>query len=311
MPSPSRSTALLAGCLAAAACELQEVSLTTPEDVIVAEVYLQAADEGSRATALLHRTLTGSGATKEVAGAEIRIFPEAGEPVLFSPSVESNCLVGGEPLRSCYVSGTLDETRFGPGRSIALVIDLPDGGRLTGSTTVPGDFQLLRPSVDGTHIASDNCSLPPGQTLEVLWSSSKGTWAYVSETLIFGLRAALGPRGIRVDEDPLLLLGLSISARDTTIVFPSEFGVFDRFEENRELLLALQDGLPSGTVASVVVSATDRNYVNWVRGGDFNPSGQVRIPSLHGDGTGVFASFVRKRFFVEVAPPAPDRPPCQ
>ena len=49
-----------------------------------------------------------------------------------------------------------------------------------------------------------------------------------------------------------------------------------------------------------MISATDRNYVNWVRGGNFNPSGQVRVPTIRGDGTGVFASTVTRTFEVVV-----------
>ena len=92
------------------------------------------------------------------------------------------------------------------------------------------------------------------------------------------------------------LLGLSITANDTTIVFPAEFGVFDRFDLDQDIATALQEGLPAGTVAPVTIAATDRNYVNWARGGNFNPSGQVRVPSIQGDGTGVFGTFVVRGF---------------
>jgi hypothetical protein len=51
-----------------------------------------------------------------------------------------------------------------------------------------------------------------------------------------------------------------------------------------------------------MISATDRNYVNWVRGGNFNPSGVVRVPSVGGDGIGVFASTVTRTFEVVVNP---------
>jgi hypothetical protein len=34
--------------------------------------------------------------------------------------------------------------------------------------------------------------------------------------------------------------------------------------------------------------------VNWVRGGSFNPSGTVRVPSISGGGTGVFGSLVTR-----------------
>ena len=111
-------------------------------------------------------------------------------------------------------------------------------------------------------------------------------------------------------ENPLYLLGLSISDQDTTIVFPSEFGVFNRFELDQAVAVRLQQGLPPATVAEVTITAVDRNFVNWARGGNFNPSGQVRVPSLDGDGTGVFAATVKRRFVVisesqAAAPPCP------
>jgi hypothetical protein len=120
----------------------------------------------------------------------------------------------------------------------------------------------------------------------------------VNETSISGLPEALEPEGIVVEEDPLNLLGLSISDQDTTIVFPSEFGIFDRFDLNQDLASRLQDGLPPSTTAKVSITAVEGNYVNWARGGNFNPSGQVRVPSLRGDGTGVFAATVNRRFVV-------------
>jgi hypothetical protein len=108
------------------------------------------------------------------------------------------------------------------------------------------------------------------------------------------LRAALAPQGIVVEEDSVALLGLAVSEADTTIVFPQEFGVFNRFDLQQEVALALQEGLPLGSQGVVAIAALDRNYVNWVRGGNFNPSGAVRISSLRGDGIGVLASAVRR-----------------
>jgi hypothetical protein len=100
----------------------------------------------------------------------------------------------------------------------------------------------------------------------------------------------------------LYLLGLASSASDTTIVFPSEFGLLERFSVDRELLVALQGGLPRGTRAQVSIAAVERNYTNWARGGTFNPSGQVRIPSLRGDGTGFFGATVLRTLTVVVPP---------
>jgi hypothetical protein len=111
----------------------------------------------------------------------------------------------------------------------------------------------------------------------------------VAETIIVGLGPLFEPMDVEV-EDPLSLLGLALSAEDTTVVFPSEFGIFERADLDREVALLLQEGLPAGTRAVVTVAAVDRNYVNWARGGNFNPSGQVRVPSVEGDGTGFFGS---------------------
>ena len=152
--------------------------------------------------------------------------------------------------------------------------------------------------------------MEPDTPLEVRWTRSAGAWAYVNETSINGLPAALAPENIEVEEDPLYLLGLSISASDTTVVFPSEFGVFDRFDLEQDLALRLQRGLPGGTDAQVTIAAVERNYVNWVRGGNFNPSGQVRVSSLRGDGSGVFGAAVLRRFSVVAESPPSVRPDC-
>jgi hypothetical protein len=50
----------------------------------------------------------------------------------------------------------------------------------------------------------------------------------------------------------------------------------------------------------LTVAAVDRNYVNGVRGGSFNPSGRVRVSSVTGDGEGVFGSLVPLTLEVEV-----------
>jgi hypothetical protein len=124
----------------------------------------------------------------------------------------------------------------------------------------------------------------------------------VAETEISGLGPALAPEGIVVEDDPLALVGIAVGADDTDIVFPTEFGIFDRFDLDRDLAVRLQRGLPDETGARISVNAVDRNYVNWIRGGNFNPSGQVRIPSVQGDGTGFFGSSVTRWFDVAVSP---------
>jgi hypothetical protein len=46
----------------------------------------------------------------------------------------------------------------------------------------------------------------------------------------------------------------------------------------------------------VAITAVERNFVNWVRGGSFNPSGTVRVSSIVGDGSGVFGAASTRRF---------------
>tara|TARA_B100001179_G_scaffold48327_1_gene32383 strand:+ start:165 stop:797 length:633 start_codon:yes stop_codon:yes gene_type:complete len=187
--------------------------------------------------------------------------------------------------------------KFQPGEQLELTIELSDGRTLRSATTIPGEFTLTGIE-DGSR-----CLLPVDTPLTVQWSRSNDTWAYISETLIVGLENSLSGAVASVNEaDSLWLLGLSLSASDTTIVFPTEFGIFQRFDLDAEIAAQLQKGLTPGTQASVTVTAANRNYANWARGGNFNPSGRVSIPSVTGDGTGVFGASVTRTFEMVVNP---------
>jgi hypothetical protein len=191
-------------------------------------------------------------------------------------------------------------TNITPGETYSLRITLADGGVMTGTTHVPATFRVLRPAVT-------QCSLPANDTLRLVWTTSPGSWVYAAETNLRGLRSHV-PDPNKID-DPLRLFGLSASAQDTTILFPTEFGVFERFDPDlTDVLASIQGGLPAGIVADIVIAAADRNYVNWERGGDFNPSGIIRIPSVRGAGTGEFASLVPRTFQIRVA--STFFPPC-
>ena len=292
-------TIVTVAALGAGGCSLQEITIVDVEDVVVAEVQVQIGEGGDRVTAFLHRTVGGLGdGFHPVPGAQIVISRDGGASVELAETSLERCVStmpeGG--TGSCYWMAPAASVGFGPGDHLRLRIDLPSGGALTSSTIVPGDFAVLE-IAEGAQ-----CLLPPSMPFTVRWTGSEGTWAYVNETLIMGLKSAFLPLGIEAESDTLELVGLSISASDTTIVFPSEFGIFDRFELDQDLARSLQEGLPPGIRAPVTISATDRNFVNWARGGSFNPSGQVRVPSVHGDGTGVFASSVTRTFEVVVNP---------
>ena len=58
-------------------------------------------------------------------------------------------------------------------------------------------------------------------------------------------------------------------------------------------------GLPGGASADVVIAALDRNWANWIREGRANINGVVLIPSVFGDGTGMFGTAVRWKVSVE------------
>ncbi len=290
--------------LAASACELEEVTVIDFVDIVVAEVYVTLGDAPAehRVRALLHGTAAGGTPDGETFDeALVRITRADGFTIDLALDLITECVdsVPAGASGSCFVDGG-QAAGLAPGDALALSVGLADGRTLLAASRIPGDFQL-----DGI---SASCRLVPESLLPLSWSRSDGAWAYVNETSISGLRAALAPEGIDVEDDPLYLLGLSISAADTTVVFPSEFGVFDRFDLNQDLALRLQQGLPEGTDALVSVTAVERNYTNWVRGGNFNPSGQVRVASVRGGGTGVFGAAVVREFSV-ISSATPGGPP--
>ncbi len=282
-------------------CELRQVTLAEPEDVVVAEVVLQAG--APTQLAWLHRTL-GTGDSLAVPGATVRMTGPGGAVVAFGPAsgrvcVDSSAAFAPDTTGSCYAAATAPADVV-PGGTYTLTIATADGRHLTGTTTVPGAFRLAQPaSVAGA--GGRSCVLAPGTLLPITWTRSSGAWVYVSETRMSHVRRALDPNA--PNDRAMDLQGFSISAADTTIVFPSEFGLFDRADSaDAPVLLALQKGLPAGVSATVVVAAADRNFVDWVRRGAFNPSGAVQIPSIEGDGTGVFGSLVPVRFDLTSSP---------
>lgn len=286
--------ALLLAAAAATGCELQEVTFAPTTDVVIAEVILHA---GSRhQTAYLHRTSTRD-RDGRVFGVHVIIADEErGTQFELLAAPDSLCLTPAPPgplpsLGTCYAAAVAaDAVR--PGATYSLHVGLPDRDSLRARTTVPGEFSIRTP-------AMAECRLEPGQSMTLAWTESQGAWVYLTQARFTGLAAALRASGVEVPAavpDPLNLIGLAIGASDTTVAFPGGFGVFDRADEAlAPLLLAIRAGLPPGVRTDMAVAAADRNYVNWVRGGTFNPSGTVRVPSVSGGGTGVFGSLVVRR----------------
>jgi len=285
-----------------AGCDVAEVVLAAPEPLVVAEVYVEISPDGDRATAFLHGGLGGSSLPTDGASVVLSVDGDGFElPALADPA---DCLLENslEAIEGGCYGGMLPVGFAEPEDALSVTITLADGSELSGESRIPGDFDLLTPTV-----GTSACYLEPDSDVELTWTASEGGWAYLGETVIAGLQQVIDDREIdaELDEDPLRLTGLSISAADTTMAYPTEFGVFDRFDLDSDVSLLLQEGLPGGTSAEVVIAATDRNYVHWVRGGNFNPSGAVRIPSLFGEaGTGVIGTYVSRRFIADTSPAA-------
>jgi hypothetical protein len=296
-PTPRALAGALLLVSALGACELQEVTVVEVEDVVVVEAYALVGVQGpvsgapNRLFAFLGRTV-GTGEDPALAGAEVEVTGQDGTRFTLGRVPLENCVSDEERARpgACFDAGVA-AAGLRPGDLLELEARLPDGRVLRGSTTIPGDFEIVGEVAE--------CTAPADTPFEVRWSAAEGARAYVNETRIDGLDRALASEGIDAPSE-LYLVGLSISASDTTIVFPGEFGVFDRFDLDQALSVRLQSGLPGGTEAVVGITAVDRNSVDWARGGNFNPSGQIRVPSVHGDGTGVFASGVMRRFRVAI-----------
>jgi hypothetical protein len=287
----------------ATGCEIAEITVEPPRPLVVAEIYLRVTDGVSDAIAFLHQTPGERGVALLDADVRIRDL-DRGQEARFSPVSLSSCVEGPVPTEldaQCLGLKAAPAALVRPGGRYGVTVDVGGGVRLEGTVTMPGDFDLVVP---GQGIP--RCRLRPGELLPIRWTPSSGARAYVPEAALFGLDSALAPQGIDVPTDPVTLQGLSISEADTHIVFPSQFGIFNRFSSDGEVLVALQRGLPAASVVqgAIVVSAQGRNSVNWNRGGNFNPSGTVRIPSLFGQGTGVVAGIVNRSFsFTTAAEP--------
>lgn len=288
-------------------CRLAEVSTPGGEELLVVEAILRPDLPEQRL--LLHSTLEGdtiperttaSVVVRRPGGSAVAYVPAPDPPRFPGPGQLERCVERSSsniaPTATCYISPASAAGFVVPGGSYELDIQTPDGRRIRGRTQVPGAFGFLGTSA----LRAGSCVLPPNTPLEVVWSRSAGAWSYVADLEIRGLRAALAPLGIANVPDPLSLFGLAISDMDTTLNVPADFGVFQRTELGNDLLQVLQRGLPEGVDATLTLAAADRNYVNAIRGGRFNPSGNVRISTVGGDGVGVFGSVVPQVLRIQV-----------
>ena len=302
-----------------AACELTEVTIAESDDVVISETQLtiNLHDDGGTSLAVysyLHRTLSAARAD-EVEGAMVRVSGESGATVQLEAADSGGvCLYRPEPeddndddpfreIGSCY-RASVSPSPFSPGEVLELEVLLPEGGTLTGASRIPSAFDFI-----GLTHEDGYCRLEPDTNYRFNWTEAAGTWSYLSDAWIEGLPQALAGRDVEAP-DSLYLTGFAIGQDDTDVLFPGEYGLFDLGEgADTDLLRILDDGLPGGAWARVGFAATDRNWVNWARGGNFNPSGIIRIPSVFGDGTGFFGTATQRVLHVRAGAGGDGMPP--
>ncbi|HUE95858.1 MAG TPA: DUF4249 family protein [Longimicrobiaceae bacterium] len=297
MPRVVLGLAAMAAVAAVAGCRLDEVAAPASADVLVVEAVLRAGSPWQ--FVLLHRSVEGRHVRGEP-GALVKVMDERGRSIVYRPTPLELCVLGSRQQweaeginlgASCYTSGLEDAYFVEPGLRYRLEVTTAGGAQAMGQTTVPGAFAYTSPRAPlrSPSLVAD-CRLP-STPFTLAWRRSEGAWAYVVSMQLQGFGDELRQQGVSVP-DPLELTSVSVSAADTTLLFPANVGLFQRGEYDRRVFETLRGGLPPGTRATLVVLATDRNYTNAIRGGRFHPSGNVRLSSVVGDAVGLFGSTV-------------------
>ena len=286
---------LLAAPLLCAACGSLDIDIPVLEsDQVVAEVAaIVAVDPTDPASGTLHMsaiiTRYADGWTPQrVPGASVVVRGESGRAVRLAEQDDqvAGCVNPNRPARlagTCYLTVS-DPGAFGLGEALSMTATLPDGSQLVGSSRIPGAFVATDLALDG-----GSCRLAPRTNHRFAWNPVEGAVAFVAEVAVHRL-AALG-----LEDGTLSWDTHFVGGERTGVAFPRELLLELDLEAAREL----RDGLPAGASADIALGAVDLNWANWIRRGRINLSGEVRVPSVFGDGTGWFGSAVRWRLSVQ------------
>ncbi len=278
-------------------CDLAEVEIERVPDLVVAGVNVvltvdpvDPSEVRMRALALITRNRREN--SYEVPGASVRIIGESGRSLHLRevPDPLSTCVTQLEdgtrpPAGSCYIASA-PAAFFAPGERLTLLVTLANGGVLKAESRIPGMFTPA-----GLSLTDGRCRLNPDTSFRFEWARPEGSWAYIAESELAGL-GLLWPH-----DEPLYLPVTVRSTDDTGIVFPRDF--LYEVVGRPHLVRVLHMGLPGGATAEVAVGAVDRNWANWIREGRINLNGEVRTPSVFGDGTGMFGTAVRWKLSME------------
>ena len=298
--SPSqKGWATVAAMLAIGGCDLANVEVVVPvgDQVVVEASAVLTVDptDASRSTthllAILTRYPDGERA-HGVHGASVRITGESGGSVQLSEEADpvDNCVTQDFFISSCY-QATAPSGVFAPGERLSLEVVLPDGGVVRGVSRMPGTF-----SATGLSLEDGRCRLTPDTNYRFNWAPVAGAAAYIGETGIGGV-------GDLEVEDRAYWVMTFVGGDMTELVFPRGLvaGLADV-----DLARVLNTGLPQGGVADFALGAIDLNWTNWIREGRINVNGEVRVPSVFGDGTGWFGTAMRWRVSMESRLPTGD-----
>ncbi|MDE2754343.1 MAG: hypothetical protein OXI83_17360 [Gemmatimonadota bacterium] len=283
----------LAALLACVGCDLANVEVVVPvPDVMVVEATaVLTVDPTHPAPGHAHILAIATrypdrGHPHPVHGASIRVTGESGQSMQLSEEMDPvpNC-VDRDFFGACY-RGSSPLSPFDPGEMLSLEVVLPDGGVLYGTSRMPGTF-----SASDLALEDGRCRLSPDTNYRFKWAPVEGAAAYLAELGVGGVGE------MEVDDRvswTTVLIGNDLSE----VAFPR--GLLAVLEvTDPDLAGELRTGLPEGAVADIALGAVDLNWTNWIREGRINLSGDVRVPSVFGDGTGWFGTAVRWRLSVE------------
>lgn len=191
---------------------------------------------------------------------------------------------------TCYAA-SVPRAYFEPLEELSLHIALPDGGRLHGKSLIPDFF-----APSGLTAEDGRCRVNPEAGYRINWSFIRGAWAHIAEAEFTGLR-----RDLWDDPEPLYLTTAWMAEYDIgpDMVFPRKLVEGDVPWRARKAARRLETGLPWGVTARLAVAAIDRNWANWIRPGQVSVAGEVPVPSVFGDGTGLFGTAVRWSLTIE------------
>lgn len=232
--------------------------------------------------------LVGENFHDRVPGASVRIVGESGRTLLLEelPDSADVCATASEgpSTGTCYAA-SVASAHFEPLEELSLQIATADGGRLRGSSLVPN---LFAPS--GLTAEDGRCRVNPETSYRIDWSFVGGAWAHIAEAEFTGLRRNLwdSPMPLYLTAEWMVESGLA-----PDMVFPLRLTEADIPWKARKAARRLETGLPWGVTARLAVAAIDRNWANWIRPGQVDIAGEVPVPSVFGDGTGMFGTAVR------------------